>query len=856
VGTLTLGSGLSNVSVTGPGATLTFGSASLPSFARPAAGAAVNFASPGTVAAPNVTLDAGGLIGGWATIGNVNSSSGTNVLDFATVSGGLVTATTNYNTGAIGTWTSTSNVQVSLAQAPTGSTPVNSVYLTGAGRIGVATTAYTLTVNNGGIIVNAATGSYTVNGNLTINNAAGIGGAAFSAAATADNVNSTITVGPGIPDLVITTASNLQINGLIKDGPSPGALSATTTTGSNVVTVSSTSLLYPGVTVTGLSGLTGTQTVTSVIDATHFTVANSATTGGTASATFTSHTGLTKNGTGILDLADGNNASLANTFSGLVTINGGTLLVRADSNFGAVPAAATPNAITLNGGTILTTAGFTLNGNRGITVGPQGGTFGYIGGSTFTFGSVVTGPGGFTFSSNGFNTNNTTYNLNTGTGSSNYQGATVLITKSGNGTGNITWQKAEQIPDASPVTIQGSGPVNMAGFAETIGSLSSATLVGQITNLGAFTVGQNNLSASYGGTITGTAATTSITKIGAGIQTLGGTVSLGTGAGNVVNIGTAGSDGGGLVVGSGLTASAVNVGFGTTHSGSLGGGGTINANVLVNALGHLAPSLGSSGTSTLTVSGNLTLNAGATLDYHFSTAGLPGSGDMVTQSAGNLSLNTGADTLNITQLSNFGIGTYTLFTNATGTITTNGASSLPGAPAGALNFTINGNANFNYWVLGPGSAIDPSAGGGTVPLNQVVLEVLQGNPQLTWKGNVDGNWNTTTANWIGQSTVFTPGSNVTFDDIGIGRPGVTVAAGGVSVNTLSVASSSGTYTFGGGPITVTGAAGLTKSQGGSVTFNNNVTTSASSAAPAHWTGRSRRSTSPGPSGRAPPASAR
>src|SRR5262249_15759413 len=154
----------------------------------------------------------------------------------------------------------------------------------------------------------------------------------------------------------------------------------------------------------------------------------------------------------------------------------------------------TPNAITLNGGTILTTAGFTLSANRGITVGPQGGTFGYIGGNIFTFGSVVTGPGGFTFSSNGFNPNNTTYNLHPTPRASNYLGATVLIAKSGNGTGTITWQKAEQIPDASPVTIQGSGPVNMAGFAETIGSLSSATLVGQITNLGAFTVGQNNLS--------------------------------------------------------------------------------------------------------------------------------------------------------------------------------------------------------------------------------------------------------------------------------------------------------------------------------------------------------------------------
>src|SRR5206468_4174252 len=104
-----------------------------------------------------------------------------------------------------------------------------------------------------------------------------------------------------------------------KDGPSPGALSSTTTTGSNVVSVASTALLYPGVTVTGLTGLAGTQTVTSVVDATHFTVANNSTGGGTASATYTSHTGLTKNGSGTLDIGNANiNPQLNHTYSGPV----------------------------------------------------------------------------------------------------------------------------------------------------------------------------------------------------------------------------------------------------------------------------------------------------------------------------------------------------------------------------------------------------------------------------------------------------------------------------------------------------------------------------------------------------------
>src|SRR5439155_4051962 len=113
--------------------------AAVPSFNRTGGGGAVNFSTTGSVGAPNVTLDAGGLIGAWATIGNVASSANGNVLDFATVTGGKVAAATNYNTGAIGTWAATDNVKVSAAQAPTGSLTVNSVYMTGAAQLGVPT---------------------------------------------------------------------------------------------------------------------------------------------------------------------------------------------------------------------------------------------------------------------------------------------------------------------------------------------------------------------------------------------------------------------------------------------------------------------------------------------------------------------------------------------------------------------------------------------------------------------------------------------------------------------------------------------------------------------------------------------
>ena len=145
-------------------------------------------------------------------------------------------------------------------------------------------------------------------------------------------------------------------------------------------------------------------------------------------------------------------------------------------------------------------------------------------------------------------------------------------------------------------------------------------------------------------------------------------------------------------------------------------------------------------------------------------------------------------------------------------------------------FTINGKPNFNYLVLKPGAAIDPSAGGGTVPVGELALEVLQGNPSLTWIGNLSNAWDiNTTANWSGDATKFTTGSNVAFDDFATGGHNnpIAVVAGGVNANSI-VFNGSGTgaggqdFTFSGGPITVNTS--ITKNQAGSVTFNDNVTT--------------------------------
>jgi fibronectin-binding autotransporter adhesin len=86
--------------------------------------------------------------------------------------------------------------------------------------------------------------------------------------------------------------------------------------------------------------------------------------GGVVSGNF----GLNKVDGGLLTL----NAS--NTFTGSLTVSGGKVSVTNDASLGAVPGSPTAGAIVLNGGTLQTTNGFTINRNRGISVGPSVGS--------------------------------------------------------------------------------------------------------------------------------------------------------------------------------------------------------------------------------------------------------------------------------------------------------------------------------------------------------------------------------------------------------------------------------------------------------------------------------------------------
>jgi autotransporter-associated beta strand protein len=731
-------------------------------------GGAINFSSTGTTNLPSIS-NTNGIIGGHATIGNIGSvqqdaNGGTNVLDFAAVDGSKnVIALATYALNDFSAATNNTKVDGStgVINLTTASTTVNSLYLTGTARVafnGSATN--TLIIGTGGVISNAAT--QTIGGQgpqIDIVNAAVLGNGIISAnGAEGAAVQGRITSATG--DLVVTTASNLRINALITD-----------------------------------NGATPVS--------------------------------LTKNGSGTLDLSDGNGQSAPNTdnntYTGITTINGGLVTINADLNLGAVPAANTANNLTLNGGELRMTRTITLNARRGVTVGPQGGTLSYNGGNTTHLtGFLVTGTGSIQYSCiPGFgNVSANQCAMDIGFTTTNYQGATTFFTQGSTNTNAVVaviyFTGNDKVPDTSAVTVTtvaGSGGsrgiLNLFGKSDTWGSLAGGgDILNGVATTSNLTVGGNNLSTTYSGSLgktgvtwavgansttgadnsTGSTAAITLTKVGSGIMTMSGANGY-TGATSI--------NGGMLNVTGSLANTPVTVGNGTL-SGTLGGTGTIGGNVLVTSTGHLSPSSSSTTTSTLTLSSNLTINGGATFDFNFGAAGNPGTSDTI-MVGGTTTLNAGTDFLNITALPGFGIGTYNLITS-TGTLTNN---VLP------QNFTINASNKFNY-------AIGQSG-------NNLVLTVTQGNPILTWIGSVNGNWVVGgPTNWNdGSSAVaFANTNNVVFDDNGIARNTVTVDAAGVTANAIDISNTAGTYTIGGGAVAVTTA--ITKTQAGSVVFNSNV----------------------------------
>ena len=147
------------------------------------------------------------------------------------------------------------------------------------------------------------------------------------------------------------------------------------------------------------------------------------------------------------------------------------------------------------------------------------------------------------------------------------------------------------------------------------------------------------------------------------------------------------------------------------------------------------------------------------------------------------------------------------------------ATTVP--PGLTVNLTYNGSANTptnvgGYTVIGTVS--DANYGGSAT--NLLVIEPLLA--ALTWSGDASGNWNTTEVNWVdagthGTNYLYRDNDPVTFDNFGVTSTNITlnqsVQPGNIIFNNSTV-----NYTLGGSG-GIAGTNSLTKNNSGTVTLN-------------------------------------
>ena len=267
---------------------------------------------------------------------------------------------------------------------------------------------------------------------------------------------------------------------------------------SSAMTLSSTGTFDLGGFAQQIAGLTAatTNTVTDSGASATLTVNNAA--ANTISALIGGALALTKTGAGTLTLGH------TNTYTGATVVSAGALSIPADADLGTVPGSATPSSLTLNGGTLITTATFTLNANRGISIGASGGIIDVASG-TLSYNGIAAGAGGFT--ANGAGT------LLLG-GANTWSGVTIVSA------GTLKDGVANALPTGTTLTVEGTGKFDLGGFAQQVGGLSDGGVsTGTVTDSGAAAIFTLKSAAvnSYSGLISGALA---LTRTGAGTLTL------------------------------------------------------------------------------------------------------------------------------------------------------------------------------------------------------------------------------------------------------------------------------------------------------------------------------------------------
>ena len=298
-------------------------------------------------------------------------------------------------------------------------------------------------------------------------------------AQTTDSLNTLDLSGVGA-SLTLASGATLSVNGILRSGGSSGVVGA----------ISGGTAIRAGT--SGGELVVRTDTADDTLEIKSVIQDN------------TSASSLTKTGAGTLKLF------AANTFTGKILVNGGTLGINTDASLGATGSSA-PDRITLNNGATLRKAisgsAFTINANRGITLGKgmqyitnAGGPSGHL-----VLGSVITGPGGMTYASDD--------NAIRISAANTYTGDTWL----NNGATLFHLQGIQNSTFAGGTVAQPWSPTGTYVFGGLKGS-SNLTLKASI----GLSIGNNNQDTTYSGILGGVAGDLGLTKIGTGTLTLAG----------------------------------------------------------------------------------------------------------------------------------------------------------------------------------------------------------------------------------------------------------------------------------------------------------------------------------------------
>jgi autotransporter-associated beta strand protein len=416
-------------------------------------------------------------------------------------------------------------------------------------------------------------------------------------------------------------------NNLIKSGDGTLVLSGVNTYSGNT-TISSGTL--------NVSGQLGSGTYSSNI-INNGILQYSSSSNQTLSGVVSGSGSLLKDGSGELILSG------TNTYVGSTTLSAGSIRISADSGLGSAPGSATSDHLILsNGGILKTTATFTLNSNRGVTLASGTGYFKPSSSTELTYGGIIAGSGNLKSSHGTLILNGS----NTFTGTTLVRSGTLIIrADSGLGT-------APGSATADHLMINGGELKTTTTF--TLNS-NRGILLG--THDGFINV-DSGTTLTYGGIIDGTSVGDLI-KNGSGILTLSG-INTYT-ASTTINAGTIS-----ISADSGLGAAP-----GSPSAGHLTlNGGTLEAttaNFTLNSNRGIA--LGAS-------NGIIDVNSGVTLTYGGIMAG---SGTLTKVDSGTLTLS--------------GVNTYSGSTTINGgTVSISADSGLGSAPgsASAGHLTLNG----------------------------------------------------------------------------------------------------------------------------------------------------------------------